>query len=125
MSRPFDIALWKQGHPVMTRDGVPVPNDCIAHMPGAPESDCIVYWVNGEIFPVSSTGIYFKKSKWDLVMAPTKRTVWVNLYPPETVAKWFVLESAADEDAERLRHFGHNYNRLGGRAYPVEVDADE
>lgn len=118
--KPFDITLWKQGKPVQTRDGVPVPNDCIAHMPGAPIYQILYRHPHAADFadPIKcNINGNADKQHYDLVMAPTKRIVWVNLYPDSYFAGQYPTQEMAD------KHGGPH--RLGGRAYPVEVDTDD
>lgn len=87
--KSFDIELAKQGHPVQTREGSPVRIICydkvslqdfpivalVRHIGKHSQDEKIgLYTVNGK----ANHGN--KESELDLVMAPTKKEGWVNIY---------------------------------------------
>ena len=99
--KPFDLEAAKRGDPLVT-DG---------------EAKCTFIGIdsNGRIVVEYIHGggvdVY---SYCDLFMAPKKLTVWVNFYPSGD-AYHYGTEEAADT---MIRHA----RRIGGKAYPVEVE---
>ena len=87
--KPFDIKLAKQGKPVCTRDGRKVRIICfdvighrqpiialVTNFDG--KEDIETYYLNGR-FNDDINGI----SDYDLIMAPEKKTGWINLISAE------------------------------------------
>lgn len=113
--KPFDLEAAKAGAPLVTRDGRPAK--FIAHVGEAQPSQRLVVLIDGGVYTKFESGKYSSSpahvSENDLFMAPVKRTVWVNLYAYRT-AVWHDTEEEAD-DCSRA-------NRLGGRAWPVEIE---
>jgi hypothetical protein len=82
--KPFDLEAAKRGEPIVTRDGRPAK--FIAHVPEANACYQVVALFSGLISTHAVSGrVYPEKhpNDADLFMAPRKRTVWVNVYPPE------------------------------------------
>ena len=76
----------------------------------------IVYFVGVEAygrFIVQRGNQLFIRNKYDLVMVPKKRTVWVNLYPVS-----ITYDTEEEADAAQV----YDFKRLGGKAYPVEIE---
>ena len=109
--KPFDLEAAKRGEPIVRDDGVPCK--FIAFVPEAEMHEQLIISFNGSIH------FYFKdgtnQSLRRLVMAPKKRTVWVNFYPNTTSA-------AVHETEERADHYAKGVRRIGGKAYPVEIE---
>ena len=106
--KPFDLEAAKRGEPLITRDGreahfkVHCADEVMAVVSGIWRA----FTEQGERY---SGGV----STLDLFMAPKKRTVWVNFYSGGA-AIWYDTEERADD--------GTQGNRLGDRAWPVEIE---
>lgn len=111
--KPFDLERALAGDPVVTRDGRPVTQLVKFDVGGDSEPVCGV--LNGSISSWSVDGLYLTdiESKYDIFMAPKKRTVWVNLCF-DGKAYWYDSEEVADECR------GHD--SIGDRSYPVEIE---
>ena len=113
--KPFDLEAAKAGAPLVTRDGQPAK--FIAHVAEAQPSQRLVVLIDGGVYTKFESGGYSKSpahvSPNDLFMAPVKRTVWVNLYTQHT-AVWHDTEEEANGSTRG--------NRLGGRAWPIEIE---
>jgi len=120
--KPFDLEAAKRGDPIVCRDGTPVK--FIAHVPDAYNGPKVVAMRDkGVIYIWHESGEFVKDEKTDsdLVMAPKKRTVWVNLYGSSSIARYFSTEYEADQYPSWTDCIS-NINRIGNRAYPVEVE---
>lgn len=113
MTKPFDFEAAKRGEPIMLIDGTPAK--FIAYVPEAAEPYRVVVMVEGWGAPAlfSETGVNAYKDDVTLVMAPKKRTVWVNLYPGCANALVFPTQEEADSYAAE---------RFGNRAWPLEIE---
>jgi len=114
--KPFDLEAAKRGEPIVTRDGCKAK--FIAHVPEAESLFKLAVLIDGEIFIFAEAGNYWsdkKDSTLDLFMAPKKRTVWVNLL---ISGKAFHYDT--EESANRM--IGSSDQRIGGKAYPVEIE---
>ncbi len=109
--KPFDLEAAKAGAPLVTRDGRPAK--FIAHVAEAQPSQRLLVLIDGGVYAKFESGKYLNSPAHDLFMAPVKRTVWVNLYG-YCGATWFDTEKVADDSALSTR--------LGGRAWPVEIE---
>ena len=113
--KPFDLEAAKAGAPIVTRDGRPAR--FIAHVAEAHPSQRLLVLIDGVVLTKFESGKYASSpahvSDNDLFMALTKRTVWANLY--NDGAAWF-LYPEADADA------GARSDRIGGRAWPIEIE---
>lgn len=114
--KPFDLEAAKRGEPIVTR-GVEAAK-FIAHVPDAEIGFRVVVMLDGVIECYCDDGSYRPswKSTYDLFMAPRKRTVWVNVYPPGTNCFGGAYETEA---------IANNYagrNRIGNRAWPLEIE---
>ena len=116
--KPFDLEAAKRGEPIQCRDGRPAK--FIGHVPEAHDHNRIVFLLEGFLCTAYESGrihdLFEKKS--DLVMAPKKRTVWVNFYE-NNFATFFNTQEEADRDHQETQF---DIDRLGNRAYPVEVE---
>lgn len=114
--KPFNLEAAKAGAPIVTRDGRPAK--FIAHEAEAHPSQRLLVLIDGDVIVRFDNGMNARSpavaSDYDLFMAPVKRTVWVNLYEYHT-AVWHDTEERADDCARD--------NRLGGRAWPIEIEA--
>jgi len=108
----FDLEAAKRGEPIVCRDGTPAK--FIAHVPEACPSEKIVVLVGRHVWTYRESGAWFENGDVgpDLLMAPKKRTVWINIYG--TSATVYCSEQDADKRAISWR--------IGNRAYPVEVE---
>lgn len=113
--KPFDLEAAKAGAPIVTRDGRPAK--FIAHVGEAQPSQRLVVLIDGGVYTKFESGKYAGSpahvSANDLFMAPVKRTVWVNVYGYGE-ATWFNAKEIADGSALS--------DRLGGRAWPIEIE---
>lgn len=113
--KPFDLEAAKAGAPMVTRDGRPAK--FIAHVAEAHPSQRLLVLIDGVVHTKFENGKHASSpailSNSDLFMAPVKRTVWVNLYGG-CAATWHNTEKDADDNALN--------NRLGGRAWPIEIE---
>ena len=117
--KPFDLTKALAGDPVVTRDGRPVTE--IHLFKTAARANVIGAVVNGAICTFRECGRYYSDSEscFDLFMAPKKRTVWVNLYPCARSATELI---AAAWITEELANAAATGDRIGGKAYPVQID---
>ena len=100
--KPFNLERAKAGDPICSASGQ------------------IHYFVgvrrDGAIVTELGTGGYVSSYQPnDLFMAPKKRTVWVNLYSNAHAIHFYTEEQANSST--------YSINRIGGKAYPVEIDA--
>jgi hypothetical protein len=111
--KPFNLERALAGDPVVMRDGRPVTQitkfDIYGRraLHGVVEGHVISWFENGRYY---SSG----ESSYDLLMAPKKRTVWVNMYGDGWRCYWYDSEEEADNNAMQYR--------TGNRAYPVEIE---
>lgn len=121
MTKPFDYAAAKAGAPVQTRDGRKARIVCWDLRDDKYRVAAAV--TNGEIEDVWTYTVAGKFDHWgpdgdeDLVMAPRKRTVWVNVYrrTDSMEASLWDSQSEADDMANKA-------SRIGGRAWPLEIE---
>jgi hypothetical protein len=115
--KPFDLEAAKRGDPIVTRDGRPAK--FIAHVPEANACYQVVALFSGLISTYAASGhVYSEKNPYDvdLFMAPRKRTVWVNVYPPE--ARNF----GGSYETEAIANNYASPKRIGNRAWPLEIE---
>ena len=114
MKKPFNLEAAKAGAPLVTRDGQPAK--FIAHVEEAHPSRRLLVLIGEYVYGTFEDGrrrVSGAESKFDLFMAPSKRTVWVNLYGG-CAAMWHDTEGRADVAA--------GADRLGNRAWPIEIE---
>ena len=118
--KPFDLEAAKRGEPIVCRDGTPAK--FIAHVPEAHPTQRLVVLIGENILGYLESGSWtgVNEDDTDLFMAPKKRTVWVNFYPSNRAA-FFDSQEEADKD-ECQPSFYFDIDRLGNRAYPVEIE---
>lgn len=121
--RPFDLQAALDGDPVITRGGNRVR--IIAHAPDAYPNNRVIFLrdePNSVVLACREDGLFSGEDHpddMDLFMAPTKRTVWVNLYQTEgNDFPGLSYLHLSEEEADRAAQEG----RLGGRAHPIEVE---
>ena len=115
--KPFDLEAAKRGEPIVTRDGRPAK--FIAHVPEANAYYQVEALFSGLISTYAVSGrAYPDKTPCDvdLFMAPRKRTVWVNVYPPE--ARNF----GGSYETEAIANNYASPKRIGCRAWPLEIE---
>jgi len=113
--KPFDLEAAKRGDPIVCRDGTPAK--FIAHVPEAHATNRLIVLVLGNIYGSYESGKWGPSpEKFDLFMAPKKRTVWVNLYA-NGEASYHDSEESARDAKNHVLHM-----RAGGKAYPVEIE---
>jgi hypothetical protein len=95
--KPFDLEAAKRGEPIF--DEV---TGLVVHFVGVTKNANFVIELNNSIY---------RRNELELRMAPKKRTVWVNLY--------HVFYTEEDADAADTISNDH---RIGGKAYPVEIE---
>lgn len=111
--KPFDLEAAKRGDPIVCRDGTPVK--FIAHVPEAHKDARVLYLFNEWVYVANESGTFQNQAERSLFMAPKKRTVWVNLFPSGNDCHY-----ETEEDANRM--IPKTDKRLGGKAYPVEIE---
>lgn len=113
--KPFDLEAAKAGAPIVTRDGRSAK--FIAHVAEARPSERVLVLINGGVLTRFENGKYASSqahvSDNDLFMAPPKRTVWVNFYGYGEVRRY---------DTEHNADVCADGGRLGGRAWPIEIE---
>lgn len=103
--KPFDLEAAKAGAALITRDGRAAR--FVAYVPEEPQTFRVLAHVTGERHTMHfcDNGAFLsgEENRRDLFMAPTKRTVWVNLY---RVGEWVEVGSlrAYDTEAEARRY---------------------
>jgi hypothetical protein len=119
--KPFDLEAAKAGEPIMSKDGTPAK--FIAHVPEADELSRLVVMIGNRVLVLRQNGRFLSNGAhdFDLFMAPKTRTVWVNFYKYGRDAEFFSTKEHADEQAEYRKSVCRN-NRIGNRAYPVEIE---
>ncbi len=100
--KPFDLEAAKRGEPIVTYQKV------VRQFIGARK--------NGYIVCETSEGTILEYHPKDLYMTPTKRTVWVNFYKDSFYCYKYDSELEADT------HCRNAVGRIGGKAYPVEIE---
>lgn len=95
--KPFDLEAAKRGDPIVA------------------DVDQKILFIgldsSGNVVAEDSDGWLVKYRPQNLFMAPKKRTVWVNLY------QYFDTEEDAD-----AAHTIADFQRIGCKAYPVEIE---
>lgn len=113
--RKFDLEAAKRGEPIQTRDGRAVK--FVAHVPNATVQNqrLVVLHDSGYLGTYCDNGTVYAglNRGTDLFMAPRKRTVWINFYP-DGDARYYESEDKAARYVNPLR--------IGGKAYPVEIE---
>ena len=114
--KPFDLEAAKRGEPIITSNGREV--FFVGISKGS--RPVVVCDSDGNLTRRFPGGYYTTNSTHikDLYMAPKKRTVWVNLYP----SKAGVYEAYGHPDKNSADDFMGGSNRIGGKAYPVEIE---
>jgi len=118
--KEFNLEAAKRGEPIVCRDGTPAK--FIAHVPEACPSEKIVVLVGRHVWTYRESGAWFENGDVgpDLLMAPKKRTVWVNLYQGECSLISSVYSTQESADA-LLKEVGAR-QRIGNRAWPLEIE---
>ena len=118
--KQFDLQAAMRGEPIVTRGGEPV--QFIAYVPGADPQQQLVTLRDGVVSVTGIGGIYWgsgSESSRDLFMAPVKTVRWVNLNA-DGLALHFRTEDLADSAS--LADCCDSPQRLGGKAFPVEIE---
>lgn len=113
--KPFNLQDAINGKPVITRAGVSLTFG--AYIPKANSHKLFMLSPDGDVFQYCENGRYIgngRESNMDLFMAPIKRTVWVNLYGRQLESVCHSTEEDADKHASS--------DRIGGKAYPLEIE---
>jgi hypothetical protein len=117
--KPFNLEEARKGKPICTRDGRPA--EFIAYVPKGEALSQVIVLVGNKVFQLSAEGFEFTslQSDVDLFMMPEKRTVWVNFYTHTGSCG----EGDCDYwETEKEANKGSAPSRIGGKAYPVEID---
>ena len=116
--KPFDLEAAKRGEPIQNKRGA--ERRFVAHAPDAePSQRVICLNETGHVRCYSEQGGYCvdcESDTHDLCMAPRKRTVWVNVYPPE--ARNF----GGSYETEAIANNYASPKRIGCRAWPLEIE---
>ena len=121
--KTFDLVAAKVGKPLQKRNGEKVT--FVTYVPGADVYNRVVVLDSErKIQAYSEQGtynIFGGPSDYDIFMATEKKTLWINLYPAQTFSNIFDMGYYYDseEEADKL---GYKTGRIGGKAYPVEVE---
>jgi len=113
--KPFNLEAAKRGEPLVTRDGRKATY--VGYVEGINYPLVVHIDGNADVNVASKEGRAFHAlgdSLNDLFMAPKKRTVWVNLYGGTAIAGHYPNEHIANCQAAS--------NRVGGRAWPLEIE---
>lgn len=116
--KPFDLEQALAGKPVVTRNGLPVPD---VHLFGnASGKFCVGAVIKGEVFLFTLEGktSLSGESELDLLMSPEKRMVWLNIFDDLKTLEYIAVgfnsrESAGKDPSSRYARFV---------AIPVEVE---
>ena len=117
--KEFNLEAAKRGEAIVCRDGTPVK--FIAHVLGARKTESVVVLIGDEVVLFTESGKFYPDESiesFDLFMASKKRTVWVNFYD-NNFATFFNTQEEADRDHQETQF---DIDRLGNRAYPVEIE---
>ena len=101
--KPFDLEAAKRGDPIVTSKGK------ILQFIGVDSK--------GDVVGEDAEGTISRHRHHDILMPPTKRIVWVNLYKDGSTRYWYDSEEAANKKV--ILSAGE---RIGGKAYPVEIE---
>lgn len=83
--KPFNLADALAGKPVMTREGRKVVRIFYAEE-ACENSQVICVFETGAVFPYYKDGTYTNSSSaHELVMAPTKKEGWINVYKVDSL----------------------------------------
>jgi hypothetical protein len=117
--KPFDFNAAKDGAPLMTRGGKEVTQFTVFDARNTPYPCAAV--VDGMVYTFTVTG---KKlaipgdQVGDLVMAPKKRTVFVNLHKQRDAGD--ITPFLYADEAYAKRQCGNSMNCLG--TFPIEIE---
>lgn len=119
--RKFDLDAAKRGEPIQTRDGQSAK--FIAHVPEAYAMSRVLVLVSESVLHFNERGksLSHTESQFDLFMAPSKRTVWVNLHPYAGISTSYGYPAtvyATKEMADAV----FDQDRQGNRAWPLEIE---
>ena len=124
MTTPFNLERARAGEPIVTRNGRKAK--FIAYVPDAQLfNERVVFLLDHRIKTTCADGFSYPahENKSDLFMAEKKRTVWVNiLLRPNEMECAYHYESEEDADKDATVFCGANVLRIGGKAYPVEIE---
>lgn len=78
--KPFNLTAALSGEPVVTRNGDKVIR--VIHIPDSPIKQKLVVILESNVYFCTETGNCFESenSTWDLFMASTTKTGWINIY---------------------------------------------
>lgn len=114
--KPFDLEAAKRGEPIVCRDGTPAK--FIAHVPETSKDSRVVVLIKRVIYVIGEDGqcarMKNKTDPLDVFMAPKKRTIWINAYWSGATVFSFGTQEEADKAATK--------DRLGGKAWPLEIE---
>jgi hypothetical protein len=117
--KAFDLEAALAGEPVVTRDG---RKATVTKLPiTAPDGRVLISQrENGDIAAYHRADGTAGLRHYDLFMATTQKTFWVNLYH-NTSGIGFMLKASRYETEG---HADHNSisNRIGGKAHPIVIE---
>lgn len=118
--KPFDLEKAMAGEPICCQDGHEAK--FIAYVPEAMDSRQVVALINRIVYTFSVDGQYLTndESAMDLFMASKKTKVWVNFYDDGSCFCFDSKEGAENHSSQYKEIM--RIERLGGKAYPVEVE---
>ena len=109
--KPFNLQAALEGAPVMTMQGDKVIR--IVHFPEATRENArvIALLENGAVISCCENGKYYEnnESTYDLVMAPTTKTGWVNVFIGEFNTYFASRVYTTYEEAVEVKKNYHNY----------------
>ena len=111
--KPFDLDAALAGKPVIMRDGRAIRKVVGYLAELAASKKLLVIDENGDIRYYIANGKWVAngESGWDLFMAPTERTVWVNAYNR--------FDSEVEADGAASLTFTP---RVGGKAHKIVIE---
>jgi hypothetical protein len=119
--KPFDLEAAKRGEPIQTRDGRPAK--FIAYVPEAKKSRRVIVFIGSlPVFRHEDGTVWTQDVDHasELVMAPRKRTLWLNVYV--SGGHYTAGVHRTKEHAEQSNIEGITPRRIGDRAWPLEIE---
>ena len=100
--RPFNLEEAKAGKPIVCRDGEEA--NFLIHSDLLERNQRVVFARAGDVYACNENGknkLNSLPDRFDLFMAPEKRTVWVNFYPDECHGQAGVSLFSSKEEADK------------------------
>ena len=102
--KSFDLEAAKRGDPI-----VDLCTDRVVHFIGLAQNKDV-------LIEIVETKSIQRRIYTQIGMAPKKRTIWVNFCSSTSKARYYPTQQDADY------HGWLSISRIGGKAYPVEIE---